>query len=135
MVSFVAGLFVGWCIPHHPKAKPDMSEHYYKAKAKENAYQKALKQSKETGQSIFLYFTKDCSECDQMKETMKNDEIKDRLSKFIWVEVDSKKTGLLEKWSVDGYPTCIIINSKEQPLKRKNGVLNVDDFIEWIGNF
>ncbi len=133
ILSFIAGLAIGLFVAQ-PKHKTDTLDGSLRTKSKDT-YKHALKQSRESNQAIFLFFSKDKdSDCVAMKEVFKDAEIKERLKKYFWVEV-KERPDLVEKWSVEGFPTLIIISGKETPLKRHNGALDKNEFVEWMGSF
>lgn len=148
ILMFCAGLAIGYVAfnspPQHKAdtldGRPQVAAEkwdMFEPKAND-PYREALKKSKAENRPIFLFFSmKTCGPCNKMKaETFVDANVKSRLDRYIWVEVDGPvRKDLAEKWSVEGYPTYIFIDYKEQPLKRASGFLDAGQFLDWLGSY
>lgn len=99
-------------------------------------YEQSLENAKVENKSIVLVFDqKSCSWCEVFKRnTLENQEVIDNLnSKFITVIVDiNKNPEVASKYSVYGTPTIIFLDSNANEIKRNEGYLPPDEFLEVI---
>ncbi len=99
-------------------------------------YEQSLENAKVENKSIVLIFNqKSCSWCEVFKRnTLENHDVIDRLnSKFITVVVDiNKNPEVASKYSVYGTPTIIFLDSNTNEIKRNEGYLPPDEFLEII---
>lgn len=95
-------------------------------------YDSAVKEAQSTSKPLVLFFTGSdwCIWCNKLEsEALDTREFINRVGdKFIFVKLDYPRTGykdaesntingqLLKKYSIQGYPTLVVINSKEQNL-------------------
>lgn len=100
-------------------------------------YLKALVVGRESHRSIFLFFgSPGEGPTEQMKQLLHNPEVADRLGKYIPLDVDvTLRPDLADKYEVHGTPVIIFINFREFPLKRRSGVMSLEEFMEFLGNF
>ena len=99
-------------------------------------YEQSLENAKVENKSIVLVFDqKSCSWCEAFKKnTLENPDVIDNLnSKFITVIVDiNKNPEVASKYSVYGTPTIIFLDSDANEIKRNEGYLPPDEFLEVI---
>ncbi|MEI8270970.1 MAG: thioredoxin fold domain-containing protein [bacterium] len=102
---------------------------------KVSTYQEALENSKNSQSDIFIYFrSNNCHWCDKMKETLNDDKVIETLSSYTQLEVNtSVSSDMSTKFSIYGVPTYIILNSKQNIIKKDSGYKNTYDFLNWLG--
>lgn len=90
--------------------------------------------SKSSGKKIFLYFGAEwCVYCTKMNNLFYEKDVSERLDKFIVLKLDKDiETGLVEKFSVKSIPDYMILDSKENILKRDKGYKTKSNFLLWL---
>ena len=99
-------------------------------------YSKALEVSKKTNKPIVLFFTGSdwCTWCNKMEAEIlsQSDFVSAVGDKFIFVKLDfpmktkldanieAQNNALMDKYNVEGFPTLIIIDSKEKYITKAN---------------
>lgn len=97
-------------------------------------YAEALSAAQTHNKNIFVYFgAKWCHNCVQFGQVIADKEVKEKLSKYIFVYVDiDKNRDLVRKYKISGVPYYAIINSKESIILEGKGYLNKESFLNWL---
>jgi thioredoxin-related protein len=97
-------------------------------------YDEAIKLADKTDKKVFLYFGAEwCGYCGKMKQVFGDDEVAKKLDDHIIIFVDiDKNPQLKKKLSVKTIPDYMLIDGKEDILKRNKGYMNKDLFIKWL---
>jgi thiol-disulfide isomerase/thioredoxin len=101
------------------------------------SYAEALQKSGETGKPVLAFFTADwCTWCKKMKnETMTDSRVQSVLKNYILVYVDSDHDrNAVRKFGVDGLPSYVITNSREDKLKVETGFKSPEIFSSWLND-
>lgn len=100
-------------------------------------YSEALQKSGELGKPVLVFFTAEwCTYCQKMKaETMSNTSVQAVLSNYILVYVDTDKDrNAARKFGVEGLPSYVVTNSKEDKLKFETGFKQANTFATWLND-
>lgn len=111
-------------------AKPEI-----KTQVIATTYKEALQKSGELGMPALIVFSADwCGYCKKMKsETMVDKDVVAVMKNYILVYVDSDKDREgIRKFGVQGLPTCVITNYKEDNLKTVTGYQSAGPFAKWL---
>ncbi len=96
-------------------------------------FDKAAAAAKKQAKPIMVDFYTDwCGWCKKLdNDTYTNSDVITASRKFICVKVDGdKKKDLVKKYSVNGYPTIVFLNSKSQEISRVVGYRGPSDFLK-----
>jgi len=100
----------------------------------ELTYEDAVTLADRTDKTVFLYFGAEwCGYCNKMKQVFGEEEVAKELDKRIIMFIDvDKNSSLKRKFSVRTIPDYMIIDGKENVIKRNKGYMNKDSFINWL---
>lgn len=106
-------------------------EHYGKELL---SYEEALRVSKETDQKILLYFGAEwCGYCRKMGKSFSDDLVSKKLDEYLFVKIDiDRNPEIKNKFGVKTIPDSIILNSKEDVIKRTKGYKDSKDLLSWL---
>lgn len=102
-----------------------------------NNYQEALKKSGELGKPILVFFTADwCVWCKKMKsETLTDAKVVYLMKNYIFVYVDTdKERDIARKFNIEGLPSYVITNYKEDKIKTGSGFKTGAIFADWLND-
>ena len=137
-IGLVAVLIIGFAACKSRNVTDKMGKGEFPTEMIDNDWNKALVLSKEKGKPIYIeFYTTWCGYCKKFKKnTLNNAEVKAYLSKnYIPVVMDAEAgqgIELKKKYSVNGYPTHLVVG---QDLKQKAvtyGYLKSGPFLTWI---
>jgi len=100
-----------------------------------NSWEAKLKEAKETGKQLFVYFGRsDCQPCQRMKsEVLPNAGVQQALGKYIVCVYDvNQESALAKKFGVNVVPTMLIVDGNERVVKQTTGYMAVDQFTQWL---
>lgn len=100
-------------------------------------YASALKKSGELGKPVLVFFTADwCVWCKKMKsETLVDPKVLNLMKNYVFVYVDSDKDRTaIRKFNIDGLPSYVITNYKEDKLKVGSGYKTAAIFADWLND-
>lgn len=100
-------------------------------------YAESLQKSGDLGKPVLVFFTADwCSWCKKMKqETLADAKVQTVSKNYVFVYVDTDKDRpIAKKFGVDGLPSYVITNYKEDKLKSASGFKNADSFSAWLND-
>ena len=99
-----------------------------------SSYDEAVAKAGELGKPILIMFEANwCKYCQQMKQTLSDDKVKDLLKNYVLLIVntdnDSKTT---RKFGISGLPSYVITNCDGEKLKTGSGYKGSSAFASWL---
>jgi len=96
-------------------------------------YDQALAQAKATNKKVVLFFSMEgCVWCEKMKqEVLVDSSVKNMLGQYVFVEL--KDSPIAQKYNVQSYPTCVMIDSQEKVVSQLFGYKSANEFLNWLG--
>ena len=99
------------------------------------SYGTAVEEGRGAGKPVFVYFTASwCGPCQSMKHTTWADKnVEAALRSYVPAKVDiDEHPDLAEKYRIGAVPTFIVLAADGHPLRRTDGALPPDDFLQWL---
>jgi thiol:disulfide interchange protein len=97
----------------------------------------ARRESALTHKPLFLDFTASrCGPCQSLKSsTWADANVAKMLTKYVPVQIDvDAHPDLSQQFQVQSIPLFVVLNSDGSTLKRSEGYLDADEFLDWLGH-
>lgn len=101
-----------------------------------SGYIAVLQQARASNKPILLFFTsKNCAPCEKMKNTVfSHQDVQRTLQNYSFYMVDTDQEPLLgQKFGVRAIPVCIVLDTSEQIQRQKEGYMDVNELVSWLG--